>query len=514
ARLLSEVIRGADIFLGLSAGKVLRPEMVKDMATNPLIFALANPIPEIFPEAALQVRPDAILATGRTDYPNQVNNVLCFPFIFRGALDVGAITINREMEIAAVNALAELAQQEQSDVVANAYGSINNPLFGSQYLIPKPFDPRLIAKIAPAVVRAAIDSGVATRQISDIDLYTQHLQQFVYHSSAAMKPIFSLARRASTEKKRILFAEGEEERVLRAVQIIVDENLAMPILIGLPSSINKQIQRCGLRLTPGFDFEIVNPDNNDKNYRKLLYEYEQIDCNVASNLPTDIEKSYRSTIIGAILLKIGEADGMICGTINMTHYHLQFIDQVIGKKEGCSVYAAMNSLVLPKRQIFLVDTHVNIDPTPEELAEITVMAARAVRNFDIEPSIALLSHSNFGTSNAPSAKKMRDTLMILRDRFPDLKVDGEMHGDVALDSRLRKGALQKLMLKDDANLLVFPNIDAANIAYNLLKTASGNNIAIGPILLGPAKPVHVLTESATVRRIVNISALLISDLLG
>ncbi|WP_248320503.1 NADP-dependent malic enzyme [Caballeronia sp. Sq4a] len=510
ARTLAEVIEGADVFLGLSAGGVLKQDMVKGMAAKPLILALANPTPEILPELALEVRPDAVLATGRTDYPNQVNNVLCFPFIFRGALDAGATTITKEMEIAAVNAIAELARQEQSDIVATAYG-IQDLSFGPEYLIPKPFDPRLIVKIAPAVAKAAMESGVATRPIEDIDAYEQHLQQFVYHSGTTMKPVFQLARSVEPEKKRIVFAEGEEERVLRAVQIAVDEKIAKPILIGRPAVIQQRITKFGLRLTPGVDFTVVDTDH-DERYRDFWQTYYAMMARKGiSQQMAKLEMRRRTTLIGSMLVKKGEADGMICGTVSTTHRHLHFIDQVIGKKDGCNVYAAMNALVLPGRQIFIVDTHVNVDPTPEQLAEITILAAEEVKRFGIMPKIALLSHSNFGTSNAPTAQKMRDVLAILKERAPDLDVDGEMHGDVALDARLRKEVLPESTLEGDANLLILPNIDAANISYNLLKTAAGNNIAIGPILLGAAKPVHVLTASATVRRIVNMTALLVAD---
>ncbi|WP_244815210.1 NADP-dependent malic enzyme [Caballeronia sp. Lep1P3] len=510
ARTLAEVIEGADVFLGLSAGGVLKQDMVKQMGTKPLILALANPTPEILPELALEVRPDAVIATGRTDYPNQVNNVLCFPFIFRGALDAGATTITKEMEIAAVNAIAELARQEQSDIVATAYG-IQDLSFGPEYLIPKPFDPRLIVKIAPAVAKAAMDSGVATRPIEDMDAYEQHLQQFVYHSGTTMKPVFQLARSVEPEKKRIVFAEGEEERVLRAVQIAVDEKIAKPILIGRPAVIAQRITKFGLRLTPGVDFTVVDTDH-DERYRDFWQTYHAMMARKGiSQQMAKLEMRRRTTLIGSMLVKKGEADGMICGTVSTTHRHLHFIDQVIGKKDGCNVYAAMNALVLPGRQIFIVDTHVNVDPTPEQLAEITILAAEEVKRFGIVPKIALLSHSNFGTSNAPTAQKMRDALAILKERAPDLDVDGEMHGDVALDARLRREVLPESTLEGDANLLVLPNIDAANISYNLLKTAAGNNIAIGPILLGAAKPVHVLTASATVRRIVNMTALLVAD---
>jgi len=513
ARTLAEAIGGADIFLGLSAGGVLKQDMVKQMADKPLILALANPTPEILPELALEVRPDAVLCTGRTDYPNQVNNVLVFPFLFRGALDAGATTVTREMEIAAVNAIAELARQEQSDIVATAYG-IQDLSFGPAYLIPKPFDPRLIVKVAQAVAKAAMDSGVAERPIEDMEAYEQHLQQFVYHSGTTMKPIFQLARGVEPEKKRIVFAEGEEERVLRAMQIIVDEKLAKPILIGRPAVIEQRIARYGLRLVAGQDYTVVNTDH-DERYRDFWQEYHKMMSRKGiTEQMAKLEMRRRTTLIGAMLVEKGEADGMICGTVSTTHRHLHFIDQVIGKKEGAKVYAAMNALVLPNRQIFLVDTHVNVDPTPEQLAEITIMAAEEVRRFGIEPKVALVSHSNFGSSNAPTAQKMRDTLAILRERAPELQVDGEMHGDLALDANLRREVLPDSTLEGDANLLVLPNIDAANISYNLLKTAAGNNIAIGPMLLGAAKPVHVLTASATVRRIVNMTALLVADVIA
>jgi malate dehydrogenase (oxaloacetate-decarboxylating)(NADP+) len=480
------------------------------MAAKPLVLALANPTPEILPELALEVRPDAVLATGRADYPNQVNNVLCFPFIFRGALDAGATVITKEMEIAAVNAIAGLARQEQSDIVATAYG-IHNLSFGPDYLIPKPFDPRLIVKIAPAVAKAAMECGVATRPIEDMEAYEQHLQQFVYHSGTTMKPVFQLARSLAADKKRIVFAEGEEERVLRAVQILVDEKLAKPILIGRSAVIAQRISKFGLRLTANVDFTIVDTDR-DERYRDFWQTYaKKMARKGISEQMAKLEMRRRTTLIGAMLVEKGEADGMICGTVSTTHRHLHFIDQVIGKKDSATVYAAMNGLVLPGRQIFLVDTHVNVDPTAEQLAEITIMAAEEVKRFGIVPKVALLSHSNFGTSNAPSAQKMRDVLALLRERVPALEVDGEMHGDVAMDGRARRDVIPDSTLDGDANLLVLPNIDAANISYNLLKSAAGNNIAIGPILLGAARPVHVLTASATVRRIVNMTALLVAD---
>ena len=507
-RTLAEVIDGADIFLGLSAAGVLKQDMVKRMADKPIIFALANPNPEILPEQAKEVRPDVIMGTGRTDYPNQVNNVLCFPFIFRGALDVGATTITREMEVAAVHAVAELARQEQSDIVASAYG-IQDLSFGPEYLIPKPFDPRLIVKIAPAVAQAAMLSGVAQRPIEDMDAYRQHLQQFVYHSGTLMKPIFSAARKVPMENKRIVFAEGEEERVLRAVQIVVDETLASPILIGHPSVIAHRIERFGLRLREGVDFTVVNPEH-DERFRDYWETYYKLMARKGVTPQyAKLEMRRRNTLIGALMIQKGEADGMICGTISNTAAHLRYIDQILGGT-NC-VYAAMNGLVLPGRQVFLTDTHVNVDPTAEQLAEITIMAAEELCRFGIKPKVALMSHSNFGSSEAPSAVKMRETLAILRERAPNLEVDGEMHGDAALDEKLRASLVPDSTLKGEANLLVMPNIDAANIAYNLLKAAAGNNIAIGPILLGAKKPVHILTPSATVRRILNMTALTVVD---
>ena len=509
-RTLAEVIEGADMFLGLSAGGVLKPPMVAKMAERPLIFALANPNPEILPEDVKSVRSDAIIATGRTDYPNQVNNVLCFPFIFRGALDAGATTITREMEIAVVHAIAELARQEQSDVVAAAYG-IENLSFGPEYIIPKPFDPRLIVQIAPAVAKAAMDSGVAARPIADFDAYRQQLQQFVYQSGTIMKPVFHAARQAPPERSRVVYAEGEEERVLRAVQILVDEKIVKPILVGRPAVIEERVQRYGLRIKPGVHFDIVNPEHDDR-YREYWSEYHRIMARRGITAQyAKLEMRRRSTLIASMLLKKGEADGMICGTISTTARHLQYVDRVIGKAEGRSIFAAMNALILPDRQVFIVDTHVNIEPTAEQLSEITQMAAEAVARFGIEPKIALLSHSNFGSYDSPSAQKMRATLALLREQAPDLEVDGEMHGDCALDEALRRRILPETTLSGPANLLVMPNIDAANIAYNLLKTAAGNNVAIGPILLGCAAPVHILTPSTTVRRIVNMTALTVAE---
>ncbi len=516
ARTLRDVIAGADVFLGLSAGGVLKQDMVKSMAAKPLIFALANPTPEILPDEVKAVRDDAIMATGRSDFHNQVNNVLCFPYIFRGALDAGASTITIEMEIAAVHAIAELAQAEQSDVVAAAYAG-EQLAFGPEYLIPKPFDPRLMMKIAPAVAQAAADSGVALRPIADMDAYREQLQSFVYASGTTMRPIFAMAKNAL--KKRVAFAEGEDERVLRATQIVVDEGLAMPTLIGRPAVIAERITKFGLRLREGQDYAVVNVEN-DHRYRDFWQTYHRMAERKGVTVPVaKIEMRRRLTLIGSMLLHKGDVDGLICGTWGTTALHLNYIDQVIGKrhsapqesKHDVSIYACMNGLMLPGRQVFVVDTHVNYDPTARELARITVMAAEEMLRFGIAPKAALLSHSNYGSSNEPSAIKMRETLAILQQTAPWLEVDGEMHGDVALDGEARAALMPNRPLQGDANLLVMPNIDAANIAYNLLKTAAGGNIAIGPVLLGAAKPVHVLTASTTVRRIVNMTALTVAD---
>jgi malate dehydrogenase (oxaloacetate-decarboxylating)(NADP+) len=507
-RTLRDVIAGADVFLGLSAGGVLKQDMVKSMAAKPLIFALANPNPEIDPDDVKAVRDDAIMATGRTDYPNQVNNVLCFPYIFRGALDCGATTITLEMEIAAVHAIAELAQAEQSEVVAAAY--VGEPLaFGPEYLIPKPFDPRLMMKIAPAVAQAAAESGVASRPITDMDAYRERLQGFVYASGTMMKPIFTAAKRAL--KKRIAYSEGEEERVLRASQIVVDEGIARPTLIGRPAVIAERIEKFGLRLREELDYDVVNVEQDDR-YRDFWQTYHRMtERKGVTEQIAKIEMRRRLSLIGAMLLHKGDVDGMICGTWGTNPMHLNYIDQVVGKRAGVNTFACMNGLMLPGRQVFMVDTHVNYDPTATQLAEFTVMAAEEMRRFGIQPKAALLSHSNFGSSNEPSAIKMRDVLALLRQNAPWLEVDGEMHGDVALDTAARQVIMPNSSLIGDANLLVLPNIDAANIAYNLLKTAAGGNIAVGPVLLGAAKPVHILTPSTTVRRIVNMTALTVAD---
>ena len=508
ARTLGEVIAGADVFLGLSAAGVLKPAMVASMAARPIIFALANPTPEITPEEVKAVRGDAVMATGRTDYPNQVNNVLCFPYIFRGALDAGASTISAEMEIAAVRAIAELAQAEQNEVVAAAYAG-EDLTFGPEYLIPKPFDPRLMMKIAPAVAKAAADSGVALRPIADMDAYRERLQSFVYASGTVMKPIYAAAKKGL--KNRIAYAEGEEERVLRAAQIVVDEGLARPTLIGRPAVIAVRIEKFGLRLRPGHDYDVVNIED-DHRYRDFWHNYHAMTERRGVTVQVaKIEMRRRLTLIAAMLVHKGYADGLICGTWGTTGLHLQYIDQVIGLRPGVKTYACMNGLLLPERQVFLVDTHVNYDPSAEQLAEITTMAAEEMMRFGIRPKAALLSHSNFGSSNQPSAVKMRQALELLRSSTPWLEVDGEMHGDMALDGQARAKLMPNSTLAGDANLLVLPNIDAANISYNLLKTAAGGNIAIGPVLLGAAQPVHILTPSATVRRIVNMTALTVAD---
>jgi malate dehydrogenase (oxaloacetate-decarboxylating)(NADP+) len=516
ARTLGDVIVGADVFLGLSAGGVMKPAMVAAMAARPVIFALANPTPEILPEEARAVRDDIIMATGRTDYPNQVNNVLCFPYIFRGALDCGATTVTDAMEIAAVHAIAELAQAEQSDVVAAAYAG-QTLAFGPEFLIPKPFDPRLMVKIAPAVAQAAVASGVALRPIADLDAYREKLQSFAYASGQTMRPIFTAAKNA--RNKRVAYAEGEEERVLRAVQVVVDENLARPTLIGRPAVIAQRVERFGLRLREGRDYDVVNVDN-DHRYRDFWQTYHAMtERKGVTQQLAKIEMRRRLTLIGAMLLHKGEVDGMLCGTWGTTANHLHYIDQVIGKRAGGSpstpqdvqVYACMNGLLLPGRQVFLVDTHVNIDPSPEQLAEITVMAAEEMLRFGLQPKAALLSASNFGSIELPSADKMRRTLALLREQAPWLEVDGEMHGDVALDAAARAAVMPRSTLVGEANLLVFPDIDTANISYNLLKSAAGGGIAIGPVLLGAALPVHILTPSATVRRVVNMTALAVAD---
>jgi malate dehydrogenase (oxaloacetate-decarboxylating)(NADP+) len=507
ARTLDEVIGGADVFLGLSAGGVLKPAMVKKMAERPLILALANPDPEIQPDAARAARPDCVIATGRSDYPNQVNNVLCFPFIFRGALDVGATTINAEMELAAVRAIAELAQAETSEQVALAYG-IDTISFGPEYIIPKPFDPRLIARVAPAVAKAAMDSGVATRPLADLEAYRESLSQFVYHSGVIMQPLFTAAK---ATPRRIVYAEGEDERVLRAVQIVVDEGLAKPTLIGRPQVIEQRLERLGLRVRPGKDFELVNPEF-DTRYRDYWTTYNQLaERKGVTPEYARVEMRRHTTLIGAMMMYKGEADGMLCGTFGMHAEHLRYIDQVIGLRAGVRHYAAMNAVMLPARNVFICDTYVSQDPDAEHIAEMTLLAADEIRRFGITPKVALLSASNFGSAQIASSRKMQRALELIRNLAPDLEIEGEMHGDAALSEDIRLRVFPRARLRGEANLLVMPNIDAANISFNLLKTAAGGGVTVGPMLLGAARPVHILTPSATVRRLVNMTALAVAD---
>ena len=503
ARQLADVITGADIFLGLSGPGAMKQEWVKKMGDKPIVLALANPTPEILPEEVKAVRPDAIIATGRSDYPNQVNNVLCFPFIFRGALDVGATKITEEMKLACVHAIAELAQAEQSDVVAMAYEG-EDLSFGPEYIIPKPFDPRLITRIAPAVAKAAMDSGVATRPIADLDAYRDQLTNFVYQSGFIMKPVFAVAKKAP---KRVIYAEGEDERVLRAAQVVVDEKLARPVLIGRPEVVETRIKRFGLRLTPGRDCELVNPES-DTRYKEVWTEYYKL-MRRRGVSPDDAKVHVRqsNTLIGAMLLRRGDGDAMLCGTFGRHKDHLRHVSNIIGLRRGSSVFAAMNVLMLPKRTVFISDTYVNEDPTVGQLTEITVMAAEEVRRFGIVPKVALLSHSNFGTDDSASALKMSQALDAIMRVAPELEIDGEMHGDAALSESVRNHVHPDGRLKGEANLLIMPNLDAANISFNLLKMLGGEGITVGPILLGAAKPVHIMTPSATVRRLVNMTAL-------
>ncbi|MCU6616319.1 NADP-dependent malic enzyme [Achromobacter sp. JD417] len=512
ARKLAEVIQDADVFLGLSAGGVLKPEMVAAMGPRPLILALANPTPEILPEVAHGVRDDVVMATGRSDYPNQVNNVLCFPYIFRGALDVGATTITREMEMAAVHAIADLAEEEQNEVVAAAYGTYDIS-FGPEYLIPKPFDPRLIVRIAPAVAKAAMEGGVATRPLADLEAYEEQLQQFVYHSGAFMKPLFSAAKRIvrSGGKARIVFTEGEDERVLRAVQVIVDEGLARPILVGRPAVLLSRIEKFGLRLRLGEDVEVTNPEYDERFHQYWTTYWELMSRRGITKEMARVEMRRRLTLIGAMMVHLGDADGMVCGTVGAYHDHLRFVDEVIGRRPGHNVYAAMNILLLDERTVVLVDTHVNDDPTAEQIAEFTIMAAQEMARMNLAPKVALLSRSNFGSGSSASGEKMRRALELVRESAPELEIDGEMHGDCALDEALRMRILPSSTLKGEANLLVCPNVDSGNIAYNLLKTAAGGNVAVGPFLLGANAPVHILTNSSTVRRIINMTAMTVLD---
>ncbi|SAK94099.1 malic enzyme [Caballeronia catudaia] len=503
ARTLADAMHGCDVFLGCSSAGVLKADMVTTMADKPLILALANPEPEIRPEEAKRVRPDAIIATGRSDYPNQVNNVLCFPFIFRGALDVGATTITEEMKLACVRAIAELAEEtDQGDEVAKAYEG-HSLEFGPEYLIPKPFDPRLIIKIAPAVAQAAMDSGVATRPIKDMDAYRETLGATVYRTGMVMRPVFAAAKAAPA---RIAFAEGEDERVLRAAQFVLLEKIAKPIIIGRPAVVEMRLQKMGSKLKPGVDFEIVNPED-DPRYQKSWQAYHEIAAREGVT-PESAKAALRkfNTLIGAILVHMGDADGMICGLIDTYQDHLKFVDQVLGKSPDAKNFAAMNLLMLQGRNLFISDTYVNETPTPEQLADMTILAAREIERFGIQPKVALVSNSNFGSVPSASSKRMAEARKLIAERAPHLEIDGEMHGDAALSEAVRKAAFPGTTLHGEANLLIMPNVEAANITYNLLKMVSGEGVTVGPFLLGAAKPVHILTPAATVRRIINMTA--------
>ncbi|TAJ41674.1 MAG: NADP-dependent malic enzyme, partial [Reyranella sp.] len=505
-RTLGDVIGGADIFLGLSAAGVLKQDMVKKMAAKPLIFALANPNPEISPEDVAAVRDDAIMATGRSDYPNQVNNVLCFPYIFRGALDVGATTVNDEMKIACVRAIAELARKEPSEVVARAFGEAGGG-FGPSQIIPKPFDPRLIVELAPAVAKAAMDSGVATRPIADFEAYREQLSQFVFKSGLVMRPVFEQARNAP---KRVIFSAGEDDRVLRAVQIILDEGIAQPILIGRPEIIRHRAERLGLRFRPGTDVALIDP-SSDPRYDRYWGAYHELMERRGVTEPTARNLVRSSpTLIAALAVKLGDADAMIAGAYGRFRTHFNHVQDVIGMREGVKHMAGLSLLVMPTRSLFIADTYVNDDPDAETLAEITLLAADEVLRFGIQPKVALLSHSSFGSSDHPSARKMAAAVKLLHQRAPALEVDGEMHGDAALEADIRDNVFPRSRLKESANLVVCPSLDAANIGFNLLKTAA-DGLHIGPMLLGTALPAHVLTPSVTARGILNMTALAVVE---
>ncbi len=506
-RTLKDAIANADIFLGLSGPNLVSPEMVKSMAAHPLILALANPEPEILPPLAKEARPDAIICTGRSDFPNQVNNVLCFPFIFRGALDVGATTINEEMKLACVRAIADLAMAEQSDVVASAYGD-QELSFGPEYLIPKPFDPRLIVKIAPAVARAAMESGVATRPITDMDAYVEQLAQFVYKTNLFMKPVFSQAKK---DMKRVVLTEGEDERVLHATQEIVTQGLALPILIGRPSVIQKRIEKLGLRLEAGKDFELVNNESDPRFNIYWQEYYAMMQRKGVSKEQARRRVIGNTTLIGALMVRRGDADAMICGTYGTYRQHFDIVREVVGYNNDKQLAGAMNALMLPNGNIFIADTYVNSNPTAEQLAGLTQMAATSMKRFGIVPKAALLSNSSFGTIACESAEKMRQALAQVKAAAPDLEIEGEMQGDAALVEHIRQQALPDNTLKGSANLLVMPNVEAANISYNLLRVSAADGVTIGPILMGIAKPVHILTPISSVRRIVNMVALACVD---
>ena len=506
ARTLGDVIADADVFLGLSAPAVLKPEMVAKMADKPLIMALANPVPEIMPDEIKAVRDDAVIATGRTDYPNQVNNVIVFPFIFRGALDVGATAINEEMKIAAVRAIADLAMQESSEIVAKAYGG-DEIAFGPDYIIPKPFDPRLIIEIAPAVAEAAMASGVARRKIADLAAYRADLEAFVFRSGQIMRPVF---QRAKQQPKRLVYAEGEDERVLRAAQTVIDEGLARPILIGRPEVITNRIQKLGLRLRIGENCELTNPLLDDR-YVQYWQRYHELmeRRGVTPSRAREIVRTRTSTI-AALMVELGQADAGICGTVGRYLDHFNEVRDVIGLAEGVHDLSAVTLLIMQGGAFFLADTHVTMDPDADDLVEMTMLAAEEVRRFGIEPKVAFLSHSNFGSTDHPNAVKMRTAVAKLRQRAPDLEVEGEMHGDFAVDVQSRAAIFPNSQLKGTANLLIMPNLDSANIAFNLLKS-TGNGLPVGPMLVGSAKPVHVLNQSVTVRGILNMSAVAVVD---
>ena len=500
---IDEAMRNADIFLGLSGPGTIKKEWIAEMADKPLVLALANPIPEIMPEEIKSVRPDAVIATGRSDYPNQVNNVLCFPFIFRGALDVGATKITEEMKLACVYAIAELAQAERSDVVASAYEG-QELSFGPEYIIPTPFDPRLITLIAPAVAQAAMNSGVATLPIQDMAAYRDKISNLVYQTGFVMKPVFEAAK---ADLKRVIYAEGEDERVLQAVQAVSDEKLCIPILIGRPDVIKARIERAGLRIKAGEHFEVVNPEN-DERFKETWSDYYQIMRRKGVS-PEDAKTAVRTstTLIGSMLVRRGDADALICGSIGRYQDHLKHVNDVIGREENASIFAAMNLLPMQNRTLFISDTYVNHDPSAQEIAEITIMAADEVKRFGLAPKVALVSHSNFGTEVSPSATKMSDALDIIEKLDPSIEIDGEMHGDAALNEMIRNRIHPDSKLKGEANLLIMPTVEAANIAYNLLKMVSGDGITVGPILLGARRAVHIVTPTVTVRRIVNMTAL-------
>ena len=501
-RKLDEVIEGADVFLGVSAPGVLKPEMVKRMADKPLILALANPVPEIMPELAKEARPDAIVCSGRSDYPNQVNNVLCFPFIFRGALDVGATTINEEMKLACVRAIADLAMKESSEIVTKAYGGEQSS-FGPEYLIPRPFDPRLIVEIAPAVAKAAMETGVATRPIEDFQAYRQQLYQFVFRSGLVMKPVFE---QAQADPKRVFFAEGEAERVLRAAQVMVDDGIARPIICGRPKIVERRIAELGLRIRPGESFELVNPirDERYEDYWRLYHELTQR-RGVSPDLAQTVVRT-NATVIGALAVKRGDADALICGSEGQYVQHLQHIDAIIGKAPNVHDYSALSLMITPKGSYFIADTYVSPDPGAEEIVEMVLLSAEAVRRFGMTPRIALLSHSSFGMRDSESAIKMREATRLLHEEHPNLEVEGEMQADAALSPEYREMIFPNSVLEGAANLLIMPNLDAANIAFNLLKVL-GEGQPVGPMLLGAAAPVHIVTPSITSRGLVNISAL-------